>query len=271
MSSNPYILGGQITAEGQRLLEQGRGLEPEAKSLLDRIGMQPGWKAIDVGCGPLGILDLLADRVGPASEAVGLERESRLVEMGQAIRAQRGLRNARFVLGDVYNNGLPRASFDLVHTRLLLINLKDPEGALAELAALVRPGGVVAVQDIDQVPWLCEPPHPAWEALISAFLMVWRANGLDPLIGRRLPALLRAAGLVDVQVEVHARADTPGAYHRKHLLALIGSIRDELVERGLFTESELAALMGALERHLDAPNTLVTRPLLFQAWGRRPT
>ena len=51
MSSNPYILGGQITTEGQRLLEQGRGLEPEAKSLLDRIGVQPGWKAIDVGCG----------------------------------------------------------------------------------------------------------------------------------------------------------------------------------------------------------------------------
>jgi ubiquinone/menaquinone biosynthesis C-methylase UbiE len=131
MSSNPYILGDQITAEGQRLLEQGRGLEPEAKSLLDRIGVQPGWKAIDVGCGPLGILDLLADRVGPAGEAVGLERESRLVELGQAILAQRGVRNARFVLEDVYSDGLPRASFDLVHARLLLINLKDPEGALA--------------------------------------------------------------------------------------------------------------------------------------------
>lgn len=270
MSSNPYILGGQITAEGQRLLEQGRGLEREAKSLLDRIRVQPGWQVVDVGCGPLGILDLLADRVGPDGEAVGLERESSLLEMGQTILAQRGLRNTRFVLGDVYS-GLPRASFDLVHTRLLLINLKDPEGALAELTAMVRPGGVVAVQDIDQVPWLCEPPHPAWETLVSAFLMVWRANGLDPLIGRRLPALLRAAGLVDVEVEVHARADTPGTYHRKHLLALIGAIRDQLVERGLFTESELAALTAALERHLDAPNTLVTRPLLFQAWGRRPT
>jgi ubiquinone/menaquinone biosynthesis C-methylase UbiE len=156
MSSNPYILGGQITAEGQRLLEQGRGLEREAKSLLDRIRVQPGWQVVDVGCGPLGILDLLADRVGPDGEAVGLERESSLLEMGQTILAQRGLRNTRFVLGDVYS-GLPRASFDLVHTRLLLINLKDPEGALAELAALVRPGGVVAVQDIDQVPWLCEP------------------------------------------------------------------------------------------------------------------
>jgi hypothetical protein len=41
MSSNPYILGGQITVEGQRLLEQGRGLEREAKSLLGRSALYP--------------------------------------------------------------------------------------------------------------------------------------------------------------------------------------------------------------------------------------
>jgi len=255
---------------GRRLLEQAGGLEPEAKSLLDCIGVQAGWRAVDVGCGPLGILDLLADRVGPAGEVVGLERESPLIEMGETILAQRGLRNARFVRGDVYSSGLSSASFDLVHTRLLLINLKDPERAVAELVALARPGGVVAVQDIDQVPWMCEPPHPAWEALISAFLRVWRENGLDPLIGHRLPTLLRPAGLVDEEVEVRARADAPGTYHRKQLLALIAAIHDEVVERGLFTGSELAALTRALEWHLDSPNTLVTRPLLFQAWGRRP-
>jgi hypothetical protein len=95
-------------------------------------------------------------------------------------------------------------------------------------------------------------------------------NGLDLLIGHRLPALLRAAGLVDVEVEVHGRADGPGAYHRKYLLSLIGAIQGEVVQRGLFTELELATLTGALERPLDDPNTLVTRPLLFQAWGRKP-
>jgi hypothetical protein len=142
---------------------------------------------------------------------------------------------------------------------------------VAALADLVRPGGLVAVQDIDQIPWLCEPPHPAWEALINAFLIVWRANGLDPLIGHRLPALLRGAGLVQVDVEVHGRADAPGTYHRKHLLALIEAVRDEVIKWGLFKETELEALTTALERHLDAPDTLVTRPLLFQAWGRKPT
>jgi ubiquinone/menaquinone biosynthesis C-methylase UbiE len=136
-SGNPYVLGGQLTAEGRRLLEQARGLEPEARSLLDRIGVRQGWRAVDVGCGPLGILDLLANHVGPAGEVVGLERESLLIEMGQTILAQQSLGNARFVLGDAYRSGLPRASFDLVHTRLLLINLTDPEGALAELVALV--------------------------------------------------------------------------------------------------------------------------------------
>jgi hypothetical protein len=57
----------------------------------------------------------------------------------------------------------------------------------------------------------------------------------------------------------------------KHLLALIAAIHDQIVQRGFFQESELAALTNALERHLDASDTLVTRPLLFQAWGRKPT
>jgi trans-aconitate methyltransferase len=35
--------------------------------LLDRVGVAEGWQAIDLGCGPSGILDLLADRVGPAT------------------------------------------------------------------------------------------------------------------------------------------------------------------------------------------------------------
>jgi hypothetical protein len=59
-----------------------------------------------------------------------------------------------------------------------------------------------------------------------------------------------------------------GTYHRSRSSELSG---DGVVERGLFTESELAALTSALEGYLDDPNTLVTRPLLFQAWGRKLT
>ena len=269
--SSPYVLRTQVTTEGERLLQQSGGLERETRWLLDRVGVQPGWRVVDVGCGPLGILNLLAERVGLHGEVVGLEREASLVAMGEMLFELRELPNLRFALGDAYATGLPRGAFDLAHARLLLINLTEPGRALAEMVALVRPGGIIAVQDIDQLPWLCEPPHPAWDALVSTFLSVWRANGLDPMIGHRLPALLHTAGLVDVEVEVHGRVAPPGAYYRKHLLGLTEAIRSEIVKRELFTEHELAALSGALERHLDDPRTVVTRPLLFQAWGRKPS
>jgi hypothetical protein len=59
-----YVLGGTAT-EQHRLLVQTAGFEREAAWLLDRLAVQPGWRAIDVGCGPLGVLPALAERVGP--------------------------------------------------------------------------------------------------------------------------------------------------------------------------------------------------------------
>ena len=125
---DPYILGGQVSDEGDRLLRQRDGLEREAQWLLGRLGIQPGWRVLDVGCGPLGVLDLLAQHVGPEGEAVGIEREPHLIALGEALLAQRGLRNARFVRSDAYATGLPRDSFDLAHARLLLVNLTDRRG-----------------------------------------------------------------------------------------------------------------------------------------------
>ena len=61
--------------------------------------------------------------------------------------------------------------------------------------------------------------------------------------------------------------DRPGALGQ--VASRIGAVRGEVIQQGLFTESELGAVTSALERHLDALTTLVTRPLLFQAWGRK--
>lgn len=264
-----YILGGTLT-EQERLLKQCEGFAPEARWLVARLGVQRGWRVVDVGCGPLGILDVLSERVGPEGTVIGLEREPRFVAVGQAIVAQRRLGNVELVQGDANASGLPRASFDLAHERLVILQQPDPQRIVAEMVALVRPGGLVALEDIDQVSWLCYPPHPAWDALLALFQRLLQDAGLDLFIGRRLPELLRAAGLVDVEAEVHARLDRPGEYRRTHLLALIESTREKLVERGLVSEDQLADLMGALARHLNDPRTIVARELLFQSWGRKP-
>ena len=43
---------------------QAEELAADSAALLDRVGLRPGQSAIDLGCGPRGVLDLLAERVG---------------------------------------------------------------------------------------------------------------------------------------------------------------------------------------------------------------
>ena len=84
-TSTGYVMGGTLS-EQERLLAQAATQAPEARWLLDQIGVQPGWRVADLGCGPLGILDLLAERVGADGTVVGVEREPRFVEMAQMRR-----------------------------------------------------------------------------------------------------------------------------------------------------------------------------------------
>jgi ubiquinone/menaquinone biosynthesis C-methylase UbiE len=192
--SSAYVLGGS-SVEQQRLLLQSLAFEKEARWLLDKLDIQTGWRVIDMGCGPIGILDLLAERVGANGTVLGLEREPRFAEMAREIVSTRKLTNIEIADGDVNMPGLPSDSFNLAHERLVLINQPDPHRMLSEMVRIVRPGGIVAVQDVDQISWCCEPPHLAWNELLRAFQTVFSKNAGDLFIGRRLPGLLRSVGL----------------------------------------------------------------------------
>src|SRR5207248_8228773 len=112
-----YIFGSTLT-EQQRLVAQAQELEHQARWLLDHIGIQRGWRVIDVGCGPIGILDLLSERVGPPGGVVGLENVLRFAEMAGNEIARRGLTNVEVVQADALSSGLQRNSCDFAHARL---------------------------------------------------------------------------------------------------------------------------------------------------------
>jgi SAM-dependent methyltransferase len=266
--SESYPLGGTQTELG-RLLTQAEAYEPQANWLLDQIGVQPGWRTVDIGCGPIGILNLLSQRVGPRGLVVGLEREARFVEMANAEIAKRGLGNVRIVKADALNTGLEKTSFDLVHERLVMINVSARDTFLTEMLSLLRPEGTIALEDVDNVSWLCQPAHPSWDILLNAFHTVFHAGGGDSFIGRRLPVLLRAAGVQNVQIHVTIETPTHGDYRRTHLISLIDSVRDKVIANGLLNEAELKEHREALLRHLNDPGTTVIDKLLVQCWGQK--
>jgi len=134
-----YPLGSSV-GESARLQRQAEELAADNAALLDRVGLRPGQRAIDLGCGPRGILDMLAERVAPAGRVVGLDSSPAHAAMAAEFAAARGLNGVAVITADARNTGLPAGSFDLVHARTLLVNLAEPAEAAEPL--IVSAGSV---------------------------------------------------------------------------------------------------------------------------------
>jgi ubiquinone/menaquinone biosynthesis C-methylase UbiE len=121
--------------------------------LLDQIPIRAGWRTADIGCGPIGILDQLSERVGPQGLVVGLEREARFFAMACAEAKRRGLGNVRIVAGDALNPDLQEGPFDFAHERLVLMYMPQAQQRtmVSQMLALLKPGGSIALQDYDRV------------------------------------------------------------------------------------------------------------------------
>ena len=264
-----YFLG-QSSAEHARLLSQALELEQRSRQHLERAGIQPGWRVIDVGCGPQGVLHVLADQVGPTGTVVGLERDPRLVAQARAFVIERGFTNVKVIQGDARAAGLLRGSFDLVHERTVLVNVPEPEHILSEMVALARPGGAVAAWEPDWASWLCYPLHPAWTRIMEALQAISLQDGQDCFIGRRLAGLLRATGLVEVTQEVGVDEWPVDHPRRMLLIQFMENVRERAVARGFFSDVELTDLLVALRRHLDDPETFQLSLVWFRAWGHKP-
>ncbi len=112
-----YALGSNED-ESTRLQRQAEELRPEAAALLGQIGLKPGQSAIDLGCGPAGILELLAAAVSPAGRVVGVDADPAHGAMAREHIARRELAGAEVIEADARRTGLPTASFDLVQQRI---------------------------------------------------------------------------------------------------------------------------------------------------------
>ena len=264
-----YALGSS-PGESARLQRQADELAPDSAALLDKVSLRPGQSAIDLGCGPRGILDLLAERVSPGGRVVGLDADPVHTAMAAEFAAERGLSGVEIITAAARGTGLPSDSFDLVHARTLLINLPEPADVAAEMVRLAKPGGWVASMEPDAGLSLCYPPHPAFDRMLEIFRVAMSRNGADPAMGRRVPELFRQAGLADVGVEARVQMYPPGHTRRTTRLDLVRAMRPQVIEMGLATEAELDDFDATLRPHFTDPHTIVMTGLLLLTWGRKP-
>jgi hypothetical protein len=106
--------------------------------------------------------------------------------------------------------------------------------------------------------------------LVDLLVTYSTKNGIDPFIGRKLPRLLREAGLVDIRVNPLIHVYPPGHARRNILRDFAENLSERVLAENLVGERDLNDLKIALQRHLDNPQTLVVSHLFLQAWGRKP-
>jgi ubiquinone/menaquinone biosynthesis C-methylase UbiE len=255
----------QRKGEIERLEAQGISFAPDARKMLELIGVRPGWTCLDLGCGPRGITDIMSECAGPAGRVVGVDKD----DVSLAYAKARAAGNVEFRHGDVYESGLPDAAFDLVHMRFVASTSGDPERLLREAIRLTRPGGVVALQEPDADTYACYPPHPAFDKLMAAMLGSFTGT-TDIYLARRLYQMVRNAGLTDVQyrpVLIGVRATDPMI---DHLPSTVESLRGAILKLGLLSEAELPSLLAQCRAHLRDPGTVLRSFMVAQVWGRKP-
>ena len=172
--------------------------------------------------------------------------------------------------GDAYDTGLPRASFDGAHMRLVLVNVPKPELIVREMVSLVRPGGWVASFEADAEAGCMIRPPPSTIRLRRAYIENARSQGIDLFIGRRTHRLFREAGLIDISVDVAVQAHPPGHSRRPIFRDFIMNVREKLIAGGFITEEDLERDLSAYERQLADPHVVATSSLYFRLRGRVP-
>lgn len=115
---------------------------------LDRLGLRPGQRVLEVGPGPGRLLIPAARRVLPGGEVVGLDVQPGMLDRLHVRAARAGITNLETVLGDAAEAHFPAESFDVIFLSTVLGEIPDREAALRQAHAALRPGGLLSITEI---------------------------------------------------------------------------------------------------------------------------
>jgi SAM-dependent methyltransferase len=115
---------------------------------LDRLGLAPGQRVLEIGPGPGRLLISAARSVSPGGEAVGIDIQQGMVDRLKVRARQAGLTNLNVILGDAAQAHVPEASFDLVFLCAALGEIPDRTAVLAQCFRALKPDGILSVTEM---------------------------------------------------------------------------------------------------------------------------
>lgn len=267
MGESRYVLAtGEEGAYRLQIVQSVHG--PDTEAFLRRAGLAEGMRVADIGCGIGAVSVWLAERVGAAGEVWGIDISPEQIEQARKNGGQRGCTNLHLRVAPADDTGLPRAAFDLVFCRFVLMHMPNPADAIREMAALVKPGGILAVEDGDFSGPFCEPPSPAFDRCFQLYRAVLERQGADPRLGPKLYRMFLEAGFREPEVSLAQPVFVRGDAKRLPEWTL-SECAPAIVEAGLATQEEIDHLAAELEAMAADETTLFGMARMTQVWARK--
>jgi ubiquinone/menaquinone biosynthesis C-methylase UbiE len=232
---------GQVLTEAEWLDAHYEAARAEYDAMLRSVPVQQGWRVLDAGCGSGSYLPLLAELVGSAGRVYALDHAPENIAL-----VERRLRSERLSVplvacaGSVTALPYPDRSFDMVWCANVGQYLSDADfrTALTEFRRVVRPGGLVAVKDVDMQLWRVYPGSPLLVSHLSDVSL--SRTSTDPqshgsLRGRELRRWLEQAGLAEVwqRTTLIERWSPLRAVERHFWADWLGFLARAAIERGV--------------------------------------
>jgi ubiquinone/menaquinone biosynthesis C-methylase UbiE len=264
---------GRTPEETRRLQIRSRFLNPSTQRLFEQAGITTGMKVLDVGSGAGDVALLLADIVGPSGTVTGVDTNPTILDTARARVHEAGLTHVSFIVGDLESIQLD-IEFDAIVGRAVLMYLRDPVAVLRKLAKHMRPGGIVAFQELDLQRVTTAPAHPpcqTYEQVYTWIREALRCAGVPLRVGLDLYTIFQDSGFPPPQMNCdgHILAG-PDLAQYEYLAETLRSLLPLILKFGIATAEEVAidTLAERLRNEAISQRLVVRGGEMVSAWTR---
>jgi SAM-dependent methyltransferase len=251
-----YAFPHSATDESRRLELLEQRLDPLTKRRIQRLEVRTGAKCLEIGGGRGSITRWLSDVIGPAGCVIATD-----LQLGFLIEIDAS--NVEVLRHDIRTGTFPPGSFDLIHTRAVLMHISPSVDLLRRIVSWLAPSGWLVLEEPDFGMWIGDA-DPVWAAAPQSNQAAYPSIAMSQ--GRSLLRQIHQLGLTDVGADAEIDIIQAGT---------------DLAEFYQLSQAALAlpkVQAGALS--LEQATALINRPgdddflacgfVHIGVWGRRP-
>jgi len=183
--------------------------------------------------------------------------------------ASRSLPNVRVVPARVQDAQLEERSLDVVFARWVFSFLPDPDAVAIRLARLLKPRGLLAIEDYNHEGISIYPRSPAFEAVVRATRETYARAGGDAFVSGRMARVFAAAGLELVDLKSNTMCGGPDSPAFRWADRFFPHFSGVMVERGVLSAADQAQFLREWEERKRDPAALFFSPMIVDAAGRK--